>query len=56
MFWIVSFVMVFSIGEVTQREPPLDFTTEIMWEDQTRYILIIQVFGLLWVMNFFIGC
>jgi hypothetical protein len=54
--WIVSFVFVFSIGEVTQREAPFAFLTEIMWDDQTRYILILQVFGLLWVCNFLVGC
>lgn len=41
LVWIVSFVMVFSVGEVTQRESPLQFLTEIMWEDKTRYVLII---------------
>lgn len=54
--WLASFIFVFSVGEVTQREEPFSFLTEIMWEDNTRYILILQVFGLLWVANFLNGC
>jgi hypothetical protein len=31
--WVISFVYVFSVGEVTQRNSDvLSFTTEIMWE------------------------
>lgn len=55
--WVISFVYVFSVGEVTQRNSSLlSFTTEIMWETNTRYLLILQVFGLLWVSNFLNGC
>jgi hypothetical protein len=31
--WVVSFVYVFSVGEVTQREGIFNFLTEIMWTE-----------------------
>jgi hypothetical protein len=52
---MVSFLWVFSIGTPTPREG-YPFLTEIMWDENVRYILIYQVFCFLWFNAFMIGC
>lgn len=53
--WLFSFVYVFSIGEPVQREDPYQFITEVKWSDQTRYIVIYQIFMLFWLNAFIMG-
>ena len=53
--WLVSFVFIFSVGEPAQREAPYAFLTEIKWEDNTRYIVIYQLFMLFWINAFIMG-
>jgi len=53
--WLVSFIYVFSIGEPVAREPPYQFITEIKWEDNTRYIVLYQIFMLFWINAFVMG-
>ena len=53
--WLVSFIFIFSIGEPVQREPPYSFLTEIKWEDNTRYMVLYQLFMLFWINAFIMG-
>lgn len=53
--WLVSFIYVFSIGEPVAREAPYQFITEIKWEDNTRYIVLYQIFMLFWINAFVMG-
>lgn len=55
LVWGFSIVHVASVGEVTQRAAPFSFTTEIMWTNDARYMVLYQVFGLLWVAAFING-
>jgi len=52
--WGVSAVFVFSIGEPTSREG-YEFITEMKWEDNTRYIVLYQIFMLFWINAFIMG-
>lgn len=58
--WIVAWtflaVWIMSVGEAKPRAAPLDFMTEVIWSDQTRYIFLYHLFGGLWVNAFLIGC
>lgn len=53
--WLVSFLWLFSVGEPGPRKeyPQL---TEIQWSEQTRYLVIYQVFMFFWMNAFIIGC
>ena len=53
--WLFSFVYVFSIGEPVAREAPYEFLTEVKWEDNTRYMVIYQLFMLFWINAFIVG-
>lgn len=55
IIWIVSFVYVFSVGEPTQRAAPYQFITEIKWDTNNRYVVIYQIFTLLWVNAWIMG-
>jgi len=52
--WLVSAVFVFSIGEPTSREG-YPFITEMKWDDNTRYIVLFQLFMLFWINAFIMG-
>ena len=52
--WLVGVVFVFSVGEPTAREG-YSFITEMKWEDNTRYILLFQLFMLFWINAFIMG-
>ena len=52
--WMVSAVYTFSIGEPTSREG-YEFITEMKWEDNTRYIVLFQIFMLFWINAFIMG-
>ena len=53
--WIVSFIFVFSVGEATQRAKPYDFLTEMQWDENTRRIVVYQIFMLFWINAFIMG-
>jgi hypothetical protein len=55
IIWTFAVVHIWSIGDVTQRAAPLSFMTEIMWEENTRYMLLYQLFGLFWIAAFING-
>jgi hypothetical protein len=52
--WGLSTIYVFSVGEPTPR-PGYEFITEMIWEDNTRYILYYQLLMLFWVNAFIMG-
>lgn len=52
--WLVSAVYVFSIGTPEPREG-YEFITEMKWEDNTRYIVLYQIFMLFWINAFIMG-
>ena len=53
--WLVSFIYVFSVGDPVARDPPYQFITEIKWSDNTRYVVIYQIFMLFWINAFVMG-
>jgi len=54
LFWIISAVYVFSVGEAKPREDiPI---ADIEWNDTTRYVWFYHLFGLFWISAFIIGC
>ena len=53
--WLASFIYVFSIGEPVAREAPYQFLTEVKWEENTRYMVIYQLFMLFWLNAFIMG-
>lgn len=52
--WIVSFIWTFSVGEPEARED-YPFITNVKWSDNTRYIVIYQLFMLFWLNAFIMG-
>lgn len=52
--WMTSFVHIASVGDMTPRKG-LEFTTEMMWTEEARYMVWYQVFALLWVAAFING-
>ena len=56
LYWVYTAAYIFSVGEIGPRDYPLSFATEVKWSDQTRYIFIYHLFGLLWINAFIIGC
>lgn len=60
MAWLIGWtflaVWIMSVGEPQQRPAPLQFMTEVKWDQQTRYIFLYHLFGGLWVNAFLIGC
>lgn len=54
--WAFSAVFLFSVGTIEPRPSPLSFVTTVVWSTQTRYLAIYQLFGLLWLNAFLIGC
>lgn len=55
-YWVYTAAYIFSTGEISKRDAPLSFATQVKWSEQTRYIFIYHLFGLLWVNAFIIGC
>ena len=55
-FWFFTAAYIFSVGTIGPRDSPFSFVTTVKWSDQTRYIFIYHLFGLLWVNAFIIGC
>mmetsp|Transcript_44574 Transcript_44574/g.59146 ORF Transcript_44574/g.59146 Transcript_44574/m.59146 type:complete len:477 (+) Transcript_44574:615-2045(+) len=53
--WLVSFVYVFSVGEPVARAAPYQFITEMKWDENTRYIVVYQIFMLFWINAFVMG-
>jgi len=53
--WLVSFVYVFSVGEPVARAAPYQFITEMKWDENTRYIVVYQIFMLFWINAFLMG-
>lgn len=53
-FWLVCVVFIFSVGDPEPR-PGFPFITEMMWNDNTRGVLVYHVFALLWISAFIIG-
>lgn len=53
--WLVSFIYVFSVGDPVARDPPYQFITEIKWSDNTRYVVVYQIFMLFWINAFVMG-
>lgn len=54
VFWVISAIWVFSVGEAVKRDgAPI---ANIEWDDTTRYVWIYHLFGLFWVSAFIIGC
>ena len=54
-FWTVSALFLYSIGEPQKSEDGKP-VANIEWDDNTRYMFIIHLFGLFWVGAFIIGC
>jgi len=52
LYWIVTAVFLYSIGKPEFKAN--SFIAEIVWEDQTRYMLWFFLFGLLWCVAFII--
>ena len=53
--WLLAAVYLFSVGTPVPRDD-YPFVTEIKWDENTRYIIIYHVFGLLWINSFITGC
>jgi len=54
-FWTVSALFLYSIGEPEKSEDGKP-VANIKWDDNTRYMFLIHLFGLFWVGAFIIGC
>ena len=52
--WVVSAIYVMSVGKPEPREG-YEFTTEMKWTEETRYIFFFQVFMLFWLNAFIMG-
>lgn len=53
-WWIITALYVFSVGDLEKKiGTPM---ATVKWNDTTRYIFVYHLFGLLWCLNFFIGC
>lgn len=52
--WLSAAIFIFSVGTPTPREN-YPFITEIMWDENVRYILLYFVLCLLWINAFIIG-
>ena len=48
-WWLISFLMVFSVGEVVYNN---NLFGKVVWEDQTKAFVGIMVFGCLWCVSF----
>lgn len=55
LVWLLAAVFLFSVGTPQPRED-YPFVTEIKWDENTRWIILYHVFGLLWVNSFIVGC
>jgi len=53
--WLFAAVFIFSVGSPQPRED-YPFVTEVKWAEETRYIFLYHVFGLLWINSFIVGC
>lgn len=54
-FWTVSALFLYSIGDPEKADDGKP-VANIKWDDNTRYMFLIHVFGLFWVGAFIIGC
>lgn len=54
VFWIISAVWVFSVGDAVKRNG-VPFA-DIEWDKTTRYVWIYHLFGLFWISAFIIAC
>lgn len=53
VFWVISAIYVYSVGEVQRGE---DYpVADIEWNTTTRYVWIYHLFGLFWISAFIIG-
>jgi hypothetical protein len=55
LIWFVGALYVWTVGAATPRVN-FEFVTEIMWFDETRYVLLYYIFALFWINAFLIGC
>jgi solute carrier family 44 (choline transporter-like protein), member 1 len=53
VWWVISAVWVFSVGEVEYGNGVL---ASVKWNTTTRYVWIYHLFGLFWISAFLIGC
>ena len=53
--WLYFALHIFSVGELKQREDELSFLMEVVWTEETQYVLLYSLFGYLWVNAFIIG-
>ena len=53
-YWVITAVYVFSSGEIEKSTGTP--TAGVKWNDTTRYVWLYNLFGLLWVNAFIIGC
>lgn len=54
VFWVISAVYVYSVGEA-QRSTTNPVFAEMKWNNVTRYVWIYHLFGLFWISAFIIG-
>ncbi len=54
VFWVISAVYVYSVGEATRSTTNPVFA-EMKWNNVTRYVWIYHLFGLFWISAFIIG-
>lgn len=55
LLWFFGGLYLYTVGYPAQRKAPLGFTTEIMWDDATKPVIVYYILGLFWVNAFLIG-
>lgn len=55
VFWIISAIWVYSVGEATKSSTN-PILADMQWSNTTRYVWIYHLFGLFWISAFIIGC
>lgn len=55
VFWVISAIWVYSVGEASQSKTN-PIIADMTWNTTTRYVWIYHLFGLFWISAFIIGC
>jgi hypothetical protein len=55
VFWVISAVFVYSVGDATKSATNPIFA-DMKWNNTTRQVWIYHLFGLFWISAFIIGC
>lgn len=54
LFWFYGGLYLYSVGTPEQRKG-FEFTTEMMWSQETKWAIVYYIFGFFWLIAFLIG-